>query len=77
MDELNGAELARTYGWYQTILNLRAAELFDVHGIGLPRTLESMPWDEVEDWTTESVLESLETMAPGLVRWARGFGADS
>jgi hypothetical protein len=77
MNELNGAELARTYGWYQTILNLRAAELFDVHGIGLPRTLKGMPWDEAQDWTTASVLESLDYTAPGLAAWARGFGSYS
>lgn len=77
MNALNGAELARTYGWYQTLLNLRAAELYERHGLGLLPALRRMPWEYSQDWTTESVLASLEEVAPTLVGWARKFGKGS
>lgn len=74
MYELPPDELARTYGWYQYLLNLRAAEVYEEHGLALLRTLvEHLAWEEAGDWTTESLLASLEGAAPGFTAWADGL----
>ena len=70
MSTLSGGELARTYGWYQFMLNLRAAEIYDQEGLGFLRSLkEHLQWHESATWTTASLLPLLETMAPGFHAW--------
>lgn len=74
MNELPPDELARTYGWYQYLLNLRAADVYEQHGLGFLRALEDrLAWEETEDWTTESLLSSLEEVAPGFKAWSDGL----
>jgi hypothetical protein len=75
MNEMTGVELAQTYEWYQLMLNLKAAELFDAHGIALLPALKRLPWDRSRDWTSAVVIESLNPINPGLSEWARNFGA--
>jgi hypothetical protein len=60
MGSLTGRELARTYEWYQLLLNLRAAELFTAHGTQLLMDLRRLPWDNSRNWTTEIVLAALD-----------------
>lgn len=76
MNDLPPRERVRTYGWYQNMLNLRAAELYEEHGLDFLRTLKSeLEWEEMEGWTTASLLMSLEEIAPGFQRWAESLGA--
>lgn len=71
-DGLPPDEWARTYAWYQNLLNLRAAELYDEQGLELLRAVkERLAWEEAGSWTTESLLASLEEIAPGFEAWAR------
>ncbi|HEX6134812.1 MAG TPA: hypothetical protein VFZ24_12665 [Longimicrobiales bacterium] len=71
MLDLPPDELARTYGWYQMLLNLRVAELHDEHGLDLLRRLRrELPWAESDQWTTESILPLVERAAPGFRAWA-------
>lgn len=75
MYELSGPAVAQEYGWYQFLLNLRAADVHDRHGIGLLRQLEAvLDWTEADTWTSASLLQALETTVPDLVEWARSFG---
>jgi hypothetical protein len=70
MNDLPGDELARTYAWYQFMLNLRAAEIYDQHGIRFLEMLqEQLPWHEADDWNTAVVLPLLEEIAPGFEAW--------
>ena len=70
MNDLPGDELARTYAWYQFMLNLRAAEIYDQHGIRFLEMLqEQLPWLEADDWNTAVVLPLLEEIAPGFEAW--------
>jgi len=70
MNALPGNELARTYGWYQFMLNLRAAEIYDEHGLDFLRTLkEQLPWQDTGDWNTAILLPRLEEIAPGFKAW--------
>lgn len=70
MNELPPDELAQTYGWYQNLLNLRAAELYDTHGLHFLRALkDQLSWENLDDWTTASLLPSLERLAPGFEAW--------
>lgn len=72
MNDLPPDELARTYAWYQNLLNLRAAELYEEHGLDFLRMAkEGLAWEQAGDWTTESLLASLDEVAPGFERWAR------
>ncbi len=75
MGSLGGRELARTYEWYQLMLNLRAAELHDAHGTRLLIELRRLPWGHAQEWTTDSVLGELDGLTPAFATWARGFGA--
>jgi hypothetical protein len=71
MRNLPADELGPTYGWYQNVLNLRVADLYEEHGLGfLPTLREKLPLDTLDDWTTESLLAHLEQIAPGFQRWA-------
>ncbi len=71
MNDLPPNELAKTYGWYQFMLNLRVADIYDQHGLEFLRSLKgSLPWDGQDDWTTESLLTQLEQIAPGFQGWA-------
>lgn len=70
MNDLPGDELARTYAWYQFVLNLRAAEIHDDHGLEFLRALKGrLPWQEADDWTTAGLLPRLEAIAPGFESW--------
>jgi hypothetical protein len=70
MNELPPDELAQTYGWYQNLLNLRAAELYDTHGLHFLRALkDQLLWEDSDEWTTASLLPSLERLAPGFEAW--------
>ena len=74
MRSLAGPELAQTYGWYQVMLNLRVVETYAQHGLPFLRRLkETLPVDTMDDWTTESLLDCLEQIAPGFQRWADKF----
>jgi hypothetical protein len=74
MSRLPPQTLADTYAWYQFLLNLQAAELFERHGVEFLQTLDTeLSWDTADDWTTESVLDELGDLAPQFVEWARGL----
>lgn len=74
MNGLPGDELARTYAWYQFMLNLRAAEIHDAHGLEFLRALkERLRWQEAGEWTTAGLLPQLEEIAPGFEAWAAGL----
>ena len=72
MNDLPPRERARTYGWYQNLLNLRAAELYEEYGLDFLRMAkERLAWDQAGDWTTKTLLVSLQEIAPGFEAWAR------
>ncbi len=71
MNGLPPDELVRTYAWYQNLLNLRAAELVEEHGLDFLRVAKDrLAWEEAGDWTTESLLASLGQVFPGFLSWA-------
>lgn len=65
-------------GWYQNAFNLHAARLYDRHGakFGL-RVGQELPWHMLEAWTTESLLEALHPIAPGMAEWAEEMEAET
>ena len=71
MRGLSPGEFARTYAWYQNLLNLRAADVYDQHELEFLRAVrERLPWARSGEWTSESVLRLLEGIAPGFEAWA-------
>ncbi len=71
MNDLSPQELGPTYGWYQVMLNLKAAELYEKYGVGLLQTLKAeLPWQEVENWNTKTLLPLLENIYPGFKKWS-------
>ena len=78
MRALPAAELAPTYGWYQNVLNLRVADVYEEHGLLFLRTLkEKLPLCNMDTWTTESLLGQLESIAPAFQRWADRLEKDA
>lgn len=74
MDGLPPEEWARLFAWYQNLLNLRVAELYEEHGVGFLRAVkDQLAWEDGGDWTTASLLPALEEIAPGFVAWADGL----
>lgn len=72
MDDLPPNELARTYAWYQNLLILRAAALYEAYGLCFLRSLKDrLAWENVGEWTTESLLRLLEDIAPGFDAWSK------
>lgn len=71
MNDLPPGELARTYAWYQNLLVLRAAALYEAHGLCFLRALKDrLAWEDMGAWTTLSLLPALEEIAPGFQGWA-------
>jgi hypothetical protein len=76
MNELQPDELARTYAWYQNLLNLRAAEVYHERGsLFLHDLKDGLLWDDVDNWTNESVLSQIESISPGFTEWANSLGS--
>jgi hypothetical protein len=70
MNDLPGNELARTYGWYQVMLNLRVAEIYNGNGLDFLQSMkEHLPWDEASDWNTTILLALIEEIEPGFEAW--------
>ncbi len=71
MRELPPDEFARTYAWYQILLNLRAADVYAEHGVDFLRAVKDrLPWEVSGAWSTEFLLPALEKIAPGFAVWA-------
>lgn len=78
MRELAPEEFGWTYAWYQNLLNLRAAELHEEHGLAfLIRLRDELPWETSDEWTTETLMPHLERVAPGFRAWADGLAEAS
>ena len=75
MNSMTGRELSRVYGWYQLTLDLRAAELYDEYGMELFTRLRALPWRTAQEWTRDSLEDSLREVVPSLADWAESFGA--
>jgi hypothetical protein len=64
-------EFARTYAWYQNLLNLQAAALYDEHGLDfLRRIRDGLDWQNAADWTTDQLVPILDDIASGFQSWA-------
>src|SRR5690606_35081128 len=64
-------EFARTYAWYQNLLNLRAAALYEEHGLEfLHRVRDRLDWQNAASWTTHELIPVLNDVAPGFQAWA-------
>ncbi|HVS12577.1 MAG TPA: hypothetical protein VMV46_01540 [Thermoanaerobaculia bacterium] len=71
MGDLPAQERGPTYAWYQILLNLRVATVYEDHGLDFLRQVKSrLVWDQAGEWTTQSVLSTLEEFAPGFEAWA-------
>jgi hypothetical protein len=74
MNELPPQELGPTYGWYQVMLNLKAAELYEKYGLDLLHTLKKdLVWHDSKNWTTASILPQLENKFPGFIKWSENI----
>ena len=68
MRELPPDEFARTYAWYQILLNLWVSDVYEEHGLSFLRAVrDQLPWKEAGTWTTEFLLPALDEIAPGFV----------
>ncbi len=66
MRELPPVEFARTYAWYQILLNLWVSDVYEERGLDFLRAVkDELPWKESGTWTTEFLLPALEEIAPG------------
>ena len=72
------SQAAANYGWYQAVLNLKAIELHERHGFGFLVALrDALAWDSFEEWSTDYLLDRVDTLDPGFRAWAHGIqGAD-
>lgn len=69
--ELSPMEFARTYAWYQNVLNLQAMALYEDHGVDLLlRLRDGLDWSHAANWSTETLLPVLDSLAPGFQSWA-------
>lgn len=74
MQDLAPLEYGQTYAWYQVVLNLHAADIFRAEGLDfLRRVRDEMSWDASGEWTTRSVLASVNGFAPGFGAWAEAI----
>ena len=71
MRDLSPDEAGLTFAWYQVLLNLRAADVYEEHGLDFLRQVrDQLAWDQAAEWTSESTLSALEELAPGFAAWA-------
>lgn len=70
MSELAGPDMADTYGWYQDLLTLRAADLHAEHdGKFLPALKAELDIDSMDSWDSEYLVGELDRVAPGFRQW--------
>ena len=73
-DELEIQDAVANYAWYQAKLNLKAVAVYEEYGLDfVARFKRTLPWDDVESWTTDRLLTHLERTAPGFQAWAADF----
>jgi hypothetical protein len=73
--DLSPAEFARTYAWYQNLLNLYAATLYEQHGLDFLRSVrDRLDWQNAANWTTDGLIPVLDGIAPGFQAWASALG---
>jgi hypothetical protein len=71
MANLPPEQFGRTYAWYQNLLNVRAADLYAEHGMDFLRDLrDQLVWTSSDEWTSDALLNRLESFAPGFQAWA-------
>lgn len=71
MMKLSPQEFGRTYAWYQNLLNVRVAHLYDERGLAfLQGVRDQLSWNGCDTWTTDALLTQLESFAPGFQAWA-------
>jgi hypothetical protein len=69
--DLSPVEFARTYAWYQNLLNLQAAALYEDHRLDFLRRLrDRLDWQNAANWTTDELIPILDEIAPGFQAWA-------
>ena len=69
--DLSPVEFARTYAWYQNVLNLHAATLYEEHGLDFLRSVrDRLDWQSAANWTTVGLIPVLDDIAPGFQAWA-------
>ncbi len=71
MNTLPAEELSRTYGWYQCLLDLKAAEIYKHSGLDFIIQLkEQLDLDMDEKLTNDELLTDLDKISPGIKQWA-------
>lgn len=61
----------RNYGWYEGTFAARAAEIFEAQGLSfLWQVKGELPWDRLNEWTSDDLLNWLERIKPGFEAWA-------
>jgi hypothetical protein len=69
--QLPPAQAAANYGWFQSVINLKAVELFERHGFRLLTDLrEALDWDSFDRWSTDYLLDRMDRIDPGFRSWA-------
>lgn len=64
------------YNWYQAAFAMKAAEVFQAHGLGfLARLREVLPAGDGPALDSDTVLARLEQIHPGFRAWGDGLGA--
>lgn len=59
------------YGWYQAAFHQRVRDVFQQQGLTfVVRIKRELPWQDVQEWTTEQLLTRLDRIAPGFLNWA-------
>lgn len=72
MSRLPPQQFGAVYAWYQTLLNVRATDLYAEHGLEFLRDVrDQLPWTNSDEWTSDMLLSYLESFAPGFQTWAK------
>ena len=73
---LGSPEGSPNYSWYQAAFAEHVADVYAQHGLNFVTDLrDQLLASPPSSWTTESVLEVLERLAPGTRAWAEGLDA--
>lgn len=69
---LGSPEGTANYGWYQSLFAKKASEIFEDQGLDFIKEIKAnLPWDQFDNWTTQTVLEALNKVESGFTDWLK------
>jgi hypothetical protein len=73
-ESFRSSEHPQTEAWYNSVLTLKAAEIFEQRGFEFLRAVKKNFTEAEGMLKTEAIIQRLETIHPGILQWSQQIG---